>query len=345
MEFYKKTSARILSISKKINLVSFLGGKCEHCGESRFYVLDFHHDLEKYEKSFNISKYRSYRISLLLEEIKKCKLLCSNCHRKHHASLLNLNEKRITTKRTLLRYMKQECCSKCGESDINSIVFHHKNDKLFNVAEWTKNKHIKDIEDLDDVIKNELDKCIILCSCCHLEEHHDKEFFEEHKDEILKCSENIRENSKPLDKEKVKEMFLGGMRQIDIANYFGCVKSTVCDILKLFGLTMKISKRIDDKSYILQLHNQNFSNIEIAEILGISNTRIYTMLKKLKLKPNIKPQRKNNESIIIKEQFLEDYEKYTTKELAKKYNLTIYTIYKHLKRHNLKPKGSYEKEN
>ena len=55
---------------------------CQHCGEKRWQCLDFHH-LEK--KKYNISTdtiwWNGWGKKRLLEEMKKCLILCSNCHR------------------------------------------------------------------------------------------------------------------------------------------------------------------------------------------------------------------------------------------------------------------------
>ena len=58
--------------------------KCEFCGETRWWVLDFHHRDSK-EKDGSISNLvRSGSKMKLTEEIKKCNVLCSNCHRDLH---------------------------------------------------------------------------------------------------------------------------------------------------------------------------------------------------------------------------------------------------------------------
>lgn len=59
--------------------------KCEYCGYNRCYeALDFHHkDLK--EKEFNIGhSFFKKGKEKILEEIKKCIVLCSNCHRELH---------------------------------------------------------------------------------------------------------------------------------------------------------------------------------------------------------------------------------------------------------------------
>lgn len=69
--------------------VQKLGGKCIFCGYDRCQdALDFHH-LDEKTKSFGLSKdglTRSWK--KMEEEIKKCVLVCANCHREIHAGLL-----------------------------------------------------------------------------------------------------------------------------------------------------------------------------------------------------------------------------------------------------------------
>jgi|266.fasta.fasta_contig_21_1781767_length_538_multi_4_in_0_out_0_1 hypothetical protein len=57
---------------------------CEKCGESRPWVLDFHHT-DSQEKDTDVSTLvNSCSKTKVLEEIGKCVVLCSNCHRDHH---------------------------------------------------------------------------------------------------------------------------------------------------------------------------------------------------------------------------------------------------------------------
>jgi len=56
--------------------------KCEKCGFSHPAALDFHHiDEKESDVSMLINSCSKKRI---LDEIKKCIVLCSNCHRIHH---------------------------------------------------------------------------------------------------------------------------------------------------------------------------------------------------------------------------------------------------------------------
>jgi len=66
-----------------LRAVKLLGGQCE-CGESHIAALDFHH-LDPNQKEFVVAiLLRSNDWSKIESELKKCKLLCSNCHRKAH---------------------------------------------------------------------------------------------------------------------------------------------------------------------------------------------------------------------------------------------------------------------
>lgn len=57
---------------------------CEKCGESHPSCLDFHHK-DSSQKEFSIGTfYKKVTNKKLLEEIAKCIVLCSNCHRKLH---------------------------------------------------------------------------------------------------------------------------------------------------------------------------------------------------------------------------------------------------------------------
>jgi predicted HNH restriction endonuclease len=58
---------------------------CAKCGETRGYVLDYHH-LDPTAKEEGIARMTSnnYRLDAVMEEIKKCVVLCANCHREFH---------------------------------------------------------------------------------------------------------------------------------------------------------------------------------------------------------------------------------------------------------------------
>lgn len=73
----------------KERAVALLGGRCAVCGYSRCAAsLQFHHRDPKV-KDFRISEYsRSWQ--RIEPELRKCILLCANCHAEYHAGMLDL---------------------------------------------------------------------------------------------------------------------------------------------------------------------------------------------------------------------------------------------------------------
>lgn len=57
--------------------------KCSKCGENRWYVLDFHHISNKDYSIAHMSN-SGYSIKRIKSEMKKCIILCANCHREEH---------------------------------------------------------------------------------------------------------------------------------------------------------------------------------------------------------------------------------------------------------------------
>jgi transposase len=69
----------------KNEMIQYKGGKCEMCGYNKYSgALEFHH-LNPSEKEFNLSNLKSYKFDEVIKnELDKCSLLCSNCHREIH---------------------------------------------------------------------------------------------------------------------------------------------------------------------------------------------------------------------------------------------------------------------
>ena len=56
---------------------------CKKCGDGRWYVLDFHHLHGKLD-TISVLVAKGPNLKRLQDEIDKCILLCSNCHREEH---------------------------------------------------------------------------------------------------------------------------------------------------------------------------------------------------------------------------------------------------------------------
>lgn len=86
------------ALKRKLVFIQMLGGKCSICGyDKNMAALEFHHR-DSNEKNFPLSvrELSNTREDLLLEELKKCDLICSNCHKeKHYPEMDILNVKKI----------------------------------------------------------------------------------------------------------------------------------------------------------------------------------------------------------------------------------------------------------
>lgn len=76
-------------INRKIECVMYKGGKCERCRYDKcLSALEFHHT-DPNEKDFSISNSDKTSFDILKNELDKCVLVCSNCHREIHEELRN----------------------------------------------------------------------------------------------------------------------------------------------------------------------------------------------------------------------------------------------------------------
>ena len=64
---------------------------CVMCGEGCTACLDFHHT-DPTQKDFTVSQRQNGSLTLLMEEVKKCVVVCRNCHAKIHAGLLECRD-------------------------------------------------------------------------------------------------------------------------------------------------------------------------------------------------------------------------------------------------------------
>ena len=97
--------------------MDLLGGKCENCGSKK----DLHFDHKRpSNKEFRIAKFIDAPDDVLKAEVKKCRLLCSKCHKQ---KTLDKEEFGETSKHgTIWRYKSYNCrCKKCTQamSDYN----------------------------------------------------------------------------------------------------------------------------------------------------------------------------------------------------------------------------------
>jgi DNA-binding CsgD family transcriptional regulator len=81
-----KNYVKVKNYRQKIKqiAVEYKGGKCVICGYDRCVrALEFHHE-DPNEKEFHISSYKVLSWDKLQNELDKCILVCSNCHKEIH---------------------------------------------------------------------------------------------------------------------------------------------------------------------------------------------------------------------------------------------------------------------
>jgi len=228
----KLKGIKILKYAKKILLLNNKGGKCTNCNNNNMFQLTFHH-IDKNNKDFEFGESKNYRLSKIKNELDKCIILCQNCHREHHYNEDNTYE-RSKSKLIYLEYKGSECI-KCGYNKCpDALTFHHRNpiEKEFSIGSLSE--RFNSIDELSKLIKNEIDKCDLLCANCHTNEHSDIDFYNKYKKEIDDKIINYKEKQPKIKRELVIKMYNEGVKQIDIAKYFNASNGTICDIIKKY---------------------------------------------------------------------------------------------------------------
>lgn len=114
---------------RKRDLISIFSNKCCLCGFDKFQeALEFHH-VNPQEKKFGITDSNAVTKSLekQIQEVRKCVLLCANCHRGVHAGYLTIPVDDITVyfdekqaqklieENLAIKNGQKFFCNKCGK--------------------------------------------------------------------------------------------------------------------------------------------------------------------------------------------------------------------------------------
>jgi hypothetical protein len=90
----KSSSSKVISWRRrtKTRMVESMGGSCQICGYNKCQgALEFHH-INPFEKTISFGKVRANAVKwdIICDELKKCILLCSNCHKEVESGLIGL---------------------------------------------------------------------------------------------------------------------------------------------------------------------------------------------------------------------------------------------------------------
>jgi len=162
----------------KLMAIKTLGGKCNKCSKNDPSILELHHSnkSQKEESFSDMIRKGSYSNNSIKKEIKKCILLCRNCHQETHNKKIPKNFK---NKKFILSLQGNNGkCVKCGyDKNISCLEFHHKdeNTKKFGLSPLTDPRRNYDAMKISNkkfnTYKKEVQKCVAICCNCHQKIH------------------------------------------------------------------------------------------------------------------------------------------------------------------------------
>lgn len=288
-EFNKVEWAYIDEWAKKLKAANILGGKCTMCGEDHLHLMNFHH-VDKSTKEYKMPHVLQLRWSLIEAELQKCILLCYNCHREVHANEEKADIAHFITrkhnKQLILDTINKHECEHCGYNKENqALEFHHidSNTKIFDISKMMQQskRRWKNSNEIPKELLQEIDKCILVCSNCHMDIHFDKDRFKLFENEILEKSNNIKEVQRKISREKVLELISLGYKQCEIIEQLNCSKGAISGIFKEFSMTSK--RNVFDKEKLIEMIKNNCKATEVLKEINCTEQTFYFYKKKLKL--------------------------------------------------------------
>ena len=171
-------NATLPRTNENIEKVFFLlGNKCKDCGREatieNFMAFDLHHiDPKKKKFQLNVKKLRLIWKDEVEQEVLKCELLCACCHRLKNINKNKKNNNTFITNVKKLFIIKGNICIECNkEATLETLCMfdlHHVDSKtkLFNIGQAHSFKCI-----WTDRLEQEINKCELLCTCCHRLKH------------------------------------------------------------------------------------------------------------------------------------------------------------------------------
>lgn len=146
----------IRSVKRKLYFIELKGGKCEICGyDKNIAALEFHH-INSNEKSFNLDArtLANSKIEKLEEELNKCMVVCSNCHKEIHNENHNMAivKELIENNSHILNEVKEvKYCKDCGKILLSENISGYCNICL---PKHTRKANIPSMEELNELLKN-----------------------------------------------------------------------------------------------------------------------------------------------------------------------------------------------
>jgi hypothetical protein len=116
---------KLRGLKRKIKFIELSGGCCKLCGYNKnVAAFEFHHrDPNQKDYQLDMRKLSNTSMVKLIEEVEKCDLLCSNCHREIHSPDLEISNVKLLIQSvddsiTDVKEIGKPKCLDCG-CDIN----------------------------------------------------------------------------------------------------------------------------------------------------------------------------------------------------------------------------------
>lgn len=190
---------------------------------------------------------------------KNGKLKCKKCAVEYDYN------KRHRIKQILVDY-KGGKCEICGyDKCLNALDFHHinKEEKNFALNSSNYNKSI-------ELLKKEVDKCILVCANCHREIHYQEN--EQRRKEILEnlpCNTNDRKYAiSKLNLSEIKKDIENRLYQSEIAKKYNVSLATLKRFLSENNINMRNVKIDTPSEKILEYYEQCLSYTKLSKLLG-----------------------------------------------------------------------------
>ena len=173
MKKAQRVRSSILRTKNRKLMIEFLSNKkCTDCGESNIEVLEFDHI--KGKKKDKVPRILlDYAWPVVLKEIKKCEIVCSNCHRLRTEQRINSYRYRFFNneirgdifKDFALSKLSFSHCKDCKTTLGIVLDYDHRNrkTKTAKIADIIRRRNCVTIQDLQAEIK----KCDVRCANCH----------------------------------------------------------------------------------------------------------------------------------------------------------------------------------
>ncbi len=110
-------------LKRKQQMIDMMGKECQICGYKKTNsALEFHH-INPENKDFNFNMACNLPLEKIINELKKCILVCANCHREIHAGLIeqelfsSFNEaeaEKVLEQNENIKNGKKYFCTNCG---------------------------------------------------------------------------------------------------------------------------------------------------------------------------------------------------------------------------------------